>query len=60
MTPDRLLSKMKAYARDRDLAVTWNEVRSRFADEYRGLSRQAKRRVRLSFEGWITRRRVAA
>lgn len=54
---ETLLTRAKAYARDNDLQATWNEVRSEFRDLYDRLLDHEKRKVRVEFEGWITRER---
>lgn len=52
------LGKLKEHAHERDLDVTWSDVRAEKSDLLDDLSPYHRRRVATKFESWITRERA--
>lgn len=57
MHKGNLLDGMKTFALKKDLNVTWNEVSEEFSEELKNTNSYRVRRLRVDFEGWITRMR---
>lgn len=53
-----LFEKVKAYAIDQNMDVTWEDVKSKYRVRISDLTVYKERRLRLQFEEWITRERT--
>lgn len=52
-----LLGRIRAYAKSKDLDVTWTDIRKRFSEDFEDLSSYHQRQLSVQFATWITRER---
>lgn len=57
MDRKQLFGQIRAYAKSRDLDVTWTDVKQRFDEQLSEVSPYYQRRIAVQFETWITRER---
>lgn len=53
-----VLQRLKGYAKQNDLLVTWDDVKQDCSDALADLSTYHERKVHTAFATWITRRRL--